>query len=443
MRHLLFAFRGGRVVAAVSSLVRTNHAVRTGAFAYSFLVISLHLGEQGYGLATWVFFTLQFLAYPHLVYWRARRSADPQRAELDNLYADSALLGAWIGYLGFPAWIAYGLLASTTLNATACRGWRGGVIALGWSATGAALGFAAGGLRYLPDTGPLVTALCFAGILAYSCAVGYVLYRKNRRLARNREDLRASEERYRLITENAADLVGMVNQDGRWLYASPSYGRLLDAEDLEYGADAFRRFHPDDAERARLAVLRVAGTGRPRELGARLVDRDGRMRQYRLRVQPLAEDSPPRHRVLLVSQDVTDLRESEERLLVASQALEGMTEAIIITGADGTVQTANRAFTAITGYERDEVVGRHERELRNGLEPPAFYDDIYAAVARDGSWSGMKWSRRKNGSVYREWRSVRAVRDADGATTHYVIVFFEVRGSHHGDDPRRREQQRS
>jgi hypothetical protein len=63
-------------------------------------------------------------------------------------------------------------------------------------------------------------------------------------------------------------------------------------------------------------------------------------------------------------------------------------------------------------------------------------------VARDGHWSGTKWSRRKNGSVYREWRSVRAVRDAEGATTHYVIVFFEARGSQHGDDPRLREQQR-
>jgi PAS domain S-box-containing protein len=429
-------------VFGVSSLVRTNYAVRAGAFAYSFLVISLHLGEQGYGYATWVFFTLQFLAYPHLLYWRALRSSHPTRAELDNLYIDSALLGAWVGYLGFPTWISYGLLVSTTLNATVNRGLRGGLVALGCSAGGAALAFVAGGLRYAPDTGALVTALAFAGIFAYTCAVGYVVYQQNRRIVRDRGDLRASEERYRLITENAGDLVGMVDQDGRWLYASPSYRRLLEPADLEPGADAFRRFHPDDAERARLAVLRVAGTGKPRDLAVRMVDRDGRVRQYKTRVQALADDRPPHQRVLLVSQDVTDLRESEERLLLASHALEGMTEAIIITGADGIVQTVNRAFTEITGYGRDEVVGQPEKAMRNGLQPPDFYDDIYAAVAREGHWSGTKWSRRKNGSVYREWRSVRAVRDAEGATTHYVIVFFEARAAQHGDDPPLREQRR-
>jgi PAS domain S-box-containing protein len=423
-----------------SRLVRTNYTVRTGAFAYSYLAVGLHLFQQDYGVAAWALFTLQFLAYPHLAYWRAIRSSHPTRAELDNLYVDSLLLGAWVGYLGFPTWVAYGLLASTTLNATVNRGLQGGFAALGCSAVGAALAAAVFGLRYTPDTSTVVSALCFLGILGYTCAVGCVVYRQNRRILRNREDLRSSEERYRLIAENAGDLVGMVDQDGRWLYASPSYERLLEPEDLRRGTDAFRRLHPDDAERARLAVLRVAGTGKPRELALRMVDRDGRVRQYRTRVQAPAQDSAPRQRILLVSQDVTDLRDSEERLLLAGHAFEGMTEAIIITGADGVVQTVNRAFCEITGYERDEVVGQPEKAIRNGLQPPDFYDDIYAAVARDGHWSGTKWSRRKNGSVYREWRSIRAVRDADGSTTHYVIVFFEARGGQHGDDPRLRER---
>lgn len=57
-------------------------------------------------------------------------------------------------------------------------------------------------------------------------------------------------------------------------------------------------------------------------------------------------------------------------------------------------------------------------------------DEVYAAVQRDGYWSGTAWKRRKNGSVYREWRSVRAVRQdgerRSGPITHYVHVFYEV-----------------
>jgi hypothetical protein len=51
---------------------------------------------------------------------------------------------------------------------------------------------------------------------------------------------------------------------------------------------------------------------------------------------------------------------------------------------------------------------------------------VFRTVTRDGYWSGTTWARRKNGSVYREWRSVRAVRDENGAVTHLVMVFYEV-----------------
>ena len=171
------------------------------------------------------------------------------------------------------------------------------------------------------------------------------------------------------------------------------------------------------------AGLRASATGKPRELALRLVDRDGRMRQLKTRLQPVDG------KVVLVSQDVTELRESEEKLLLAAHALEGMTEAIMITAADGTVLTVNRAFCQITGYAREEVLGQSERSVRSGLQPADFYDELYAAVAREGYWSGTTWSRRKNGSVYREWRSVRAVRDEAGKVTHYVMVFYEVGAS--------------
>jgi PAS domain S-box-containing protein len=255
---------------------------------------------------------------------------------------------------------------------------------------------------------------------------------QNRRLQSARDEKREGEERYRAIAEHAADLIAMVDHDGRWLYVSPSYERVLHRSDLETGADAFRRVHPDDADRARVAVLRSASTGNTCELSLRMVDRDGRIRQLKTRVQAVSKDDASWKKLVLVSQDVTDLRESEERLLLAAHALEGMTEAILITSADGTVVTVNRAFSAITGHSRDEVLGNPETSIRNALQPAEFYDEVYAIVRREGYWSGTTWSRRKNGSVYREWRSVRAVRDGAGAPSHYVTVFYEVGESRSG-----------
>ena len=423
--------RSGEIIRAakqIPKLVRVNYAVRSAAFAYAALPMGLVLRDLSPPAQAWALFFALFFLYPHLLYWRAHSSSRPSRAELDNLLLDAALLGAWSAYLGFPTWITYSLVGATTLNAAVNRGAFGVALSLGCTLAGAALWAGLGGFRYTPATSDAVTVLCALGALVYTGSVGYVVYRKNRRIVQTRDQLRASEERYRLIAENAGDLIALIDHDNRWLYTSPSYKNILATEDLAAGVDAWKRAHPDDAEQARVAVLRSVATGKPRELGLRLVDRDGRIRQYETRIQPVGEGDMARA-VLLVSLDVTALRESEERVLLAAHALEGMTEAIMITAADGTVVTVNRAFTEVTGYTRDDVLGQSEKNLRNALQPPEFYDELYAIVQREGYWSGTTWSKRKNGSVYREWRSVRAVKEAGGAVTHYVNVFYEVSAS--------------
>jgi PAS domain S-box-containing protein len=404
---------------------RINYYIRTLAFAYCYVVLAIHGWEQSMGLAFWALLILQFLAYPHLLYLRTRYAKDSKRAEETNLYIDAALLGAWIAALKFPTWLLYAALFSTSLNAIVLGGVIGVIWSLGCFGAAAAIAVAAFGVGYQPQTSSVVTALCVLGSLVYTCAVGYVVYRQNSRLAKARDELRESEERYRLIAENAGDLIAVVDQGARWLYTSPSYERVMEPEVRKNGEDAFRRVHPDDAERGRVAILRAAATGKPREISLRLVDRDGRIRQYNVHVQPFGSERPA-ERLVLVSQDMTDLRESEERLLVAAHALEGMTEAIMICAADGTIVTVNRAFSEITGYTKDDVVGHPERQFRHALQPPEYYQEIYETIERDGYWSGTTWTRRKNGAVYREWRSIRALRDPVGAVTHYVMVFFEV-----------------
>jgi PAS domain S-box-containing protein len=63
-------------------------------------------------------------------------------------------------------------------------------------------------------------------------------------------------------------------------------------------------------------------------------------------------------------------------VLLAAHALEGMTEAIVIIAADGTIVTVNRAFSELTGYTRNDVLGQPERVIRNALQPPEFYDEV-------------------------------------------------------------------
>ena len=406
-------------------LARRNYTVRAGAFAWTFLVVGLLGWERGLGLLFWVALP-SFLAWPLILLAHALRAKDARAAEIRNIFADAVFWGIWIAALHFPTWIAYAALSSVTLNAIIARGVLGVLRSLALFGGGAALWVAAFGFGYWGATSALVSALCFFGALGYALAVGFMVHEQRERLVAAREELREGEARYRLITENAADLIGMVDTSGRWLYASPSYLRILDDADVAAGADAFRRLHPDDMDKARAAMVRAAASGKEHELEVRLLDRAGRTHDLRMRVHPLAAESGAINRLLLVSQDETHRRQSEERLLIAGQAMEGLSEAIMIIAADGKVQTVNRAFTDITGYSREEVVGKPVEGLRSGLQPTEFYDEMHAALDREGHWSGTRWNKRKNGAVYKEWRSIRAVRDAAGKTTHYVTVFSEV-----------------
>jgi PAS domain S-box-containing protein len=412
-----------------TTLVRINRAVRTVSFAWCLVTIAIYLAGRSPGYMAWTLLVVQFAIYPQLVYWRALYSDRPNAAERNNLYLDSALLGAWSAYLGFPVWIAWMLIGAATLNAVVNRGLPGLAISVACSALGAGLWIVIDGLRFTPDTTPVVSLLCMVGGIIYTCTIGYVVFKQTHRLAAARDDLAKSEERYRLIAENADDLVAMLDSAGRWLYTSPSYARIFREAELAMGSDGLGHVHPDDAENLRKALTEA----KARELPLRLVDREGRVRQYRSHLQPLAQ--PDGLRFLLVSHDVTDLKESEERMLLAAHALEGMTEGIMITSADGTVVSVNRAFAAITGHDREEVLGRPAKEIRSNLNPADYFDDALATAMTQGYWSGTTWSKRKNGSVYREWRSIRTVRDAAGTPTHFVHVFYEVGGRQNGGRP--------
>ena len=131
---------------------------------------------------------------------------------------------------------------------------------------------------------------------------------------------------------------------------------------------------------------------------------------------------------VMASRDVTELADRDEQLEVAGLAFERMAEAMMITNAAGRILTINRAFTRITGHEQADVLGQPESRFRSGMQAESFYDDMYATVLRTGQWRGNTWCQRRDGTVYREWRSVSAVRDADSRVTHYVVLFGELNG---------------
>lgn len=411
--------------------VRIFYQIRAIAFAGLFVALGRQMWGQGYGELAWALLALQFLAYPHLLFWRARRAADSLKAEHANLLLDCLLLGIWISALGFPTWIAFPIFMGTTLNNAMNRGWRGALGALLAFASGALFWGLVAGFNFSPQTDPVAAALCLFGLFVYVIDLGNIAFVQSRKLRDTREALRQREEHYRIITENAGDLIAMLDAAGRWVYANPAYRRLLPEAALEIGADALAHLHPEDRDATRALLEKAVQTEESQEFLYRLIATDGNEHEFQAKAKSFSYAGVAR--TVVVSTDVTELRQRDKKLAIHANVFENMAEAMMIVAADGTVISVNRAFTTLTGYGAEEVCGKSEAGFHTALQPQEYYDEIHRALERQGYWISTSWCRRRDASIYREWRNISAIRDAAGRITHYVHFFADISQSAHLD----------
>jgi diguanylate cyclase (GGDEF)-like protein/PAS domain S-box-containing protein len=113
-------------------------------------------------------------------------------------------------------------------------------------------------------------------------------------------------------------------------------------------------------------------------------------------------------------------------LRLAASAFANSYDGIMITDAHNVITEVNPAFTRITGYEAEEVVGKSPRMLGSGRQGAAFYAAMWQALQTDGHWSGEVWNRRKTGELYAEILSIAAVKGDDGELSHYLAVFSDI-----------------
>jgi len=153
-------------------VVANGYRVRIVAFALIALPIGLHLLPHGHGAGVWALFVLQFLVYPHLMYWLTRNAGNREWAELNNMIIDAVVCGAWAAGIGFPLWISVALFLANLLNHTITRGISGILTCPAAFASGALASTAVIAFHISTDTDGLVTLAAITGLAAYLSLIG-------------------------------------------------------------------------------------------------------------------------------------------------------------------------------------------------------------------------------------------------------------------------------
>lgn len=127
-----------------------------------------------------------------------------------------------------------------------------------------------------------------------------------------------------------------------------------------------------------------------------------------------------------IGQDQRLQRQLQTQEAMADRILDSTIEGIIVTDPGARIQRVNPAFTQITGYTAQEVIGQTPKLLRSNHHEQSFYDVMNGALRCHGNWQGEVWNRRKSGEVYLQWMSVSAIRDDSGRVINYVSIFHDL-----------------
>jgi len=269
--------------------------------------------------------------------------------------------------------------------------------------------------------------------------------------------LARSEKRYHLIHDTVFDGIIIADRGNKIVQANPRAEYIfgydkdgmigMDVSDLmpeiyrERHNTGLQRFNEHVTSRLvghnlELEGIRKDGTVFPIEIAVNLLKLDGDV-FFSATIRDISQHKQVREDL---REKIRELKKSELRfrqlaeksrqitadLKLAAAVFSESPLGIMITDKDAVILRVNQAFTGITGYSVEEVVGQNPRLLKSGRHDEAFYQNLWASLNETGQWEGEIWNRRKNGEVHPEWHSIACIKNTRGEVTNYISSFKDI-----------------
>ena len=192
----------------------------------------------------------------------------------------------------------------------------------------------------------------------------------------------------------------------------------------------FQSVHPDDRDAVKAATEKALASRGTYEAEYRITRPDGQLRWLHDLGRGGYDAQGQPKKLTGTVQDITARKAAEAELRLAAKVFESTTEGVLITDPQMHILAVNRAFSHITAWPAEEVIGKTPALLKSGRHDDYFYQALWASLQQTGQWRGEIWNRRKTGEIYPELLTISAVRDDAGHIVNYVGVFADISVTH-------------
>jgi diguanylate cyclase (GGDEF)-like protein/PAS domain S-box-containing protein len=255
------------------------------------------------------------------------------------------------------------------------------------------------------------------------------LIQQSARLASLSIERKRLEERLRILSvavEQSPTSIVITNSEGNLIYVNPRFTKVTGYRFEEAMGKNPRILQSGMTAREIYKQLWKQLTNGQLWLGEFINQRkNGEIYTEEVHIAPVKDLSGVTTHYVGVKLEITERKKIEAELRIAAIAFEAQ-EGILVTDAKQCIIRVNKAFTEITGYTTEEVLGKNPNLLQSGRHDALFYTALWDSIRNTGAWAGEIWNRRKNGDIYPEYMTITAVKDSDGKVTNYVATFNDI-----------------
>ena len=179
-------------------------------------------------------------------------------------------------------------------------------------------------------------------------------------------------------------------------------------------------------EKARLGYEQVFETGTVRDYELEIQHKDGRVTPVVYNASVYRDETGKVAGVFAAARDITDRKQAERQLVVLNTALEAAANGVVLVDKQGAILWSNPAFSRMTGYAKEEILGQNPRFLKSGKQDQEFYHALWRTILTGTVWRGEIINRRKDGSLYSEEQTITPVFDQTGEITNFISIRQDI-----------------